>query len=89
MAFNQFVLGSNPNILKMGLLLSYIILACPFSRIIKLKNFIIDTFCNIAYFVDSSGLLEIIPEFLLIVFILYSLITVFNDVEKSMFQFYR
>lgn len=48
------------------------------------NNFYIDN-----YFINSSWYFEFLPEIILIFFILYNLISIFNDLNKTFFQFYR
>jgi hypothetical protein len=46
-------------------------------------------FYNQDYLITKSWFFELLPELLLTVFILYCLVTVFNDSQKSIFQYYR
>jgi hypothetical protein len=42
-----------------------------------------------SYFIELNWVLELLPELLLVLYILYSLVSIFNDLEQSMFQYYR
>jgi NADH-quinone oxidoreductase subunit N len=60
-----------------------------FFKNINLENFFLHNFYAEIYFIEYNWYFEFLPEIFLIFFILYNLITIFNDVNKTFFQYYR
>lgn len=60
-----------------------------FFKNINLENFFLHNFYAEIYFIEYNWYFEFLPEIFLVLFILYNLITIFNDVNKTFFQYYR
>lgn len=55
----------------------------------EMKDIVKNNFYCENYYIESNIIYDILPEILLGIFILYSLITIFNDSKQSIFQYYR
>jgi hypothetical protein len=53
-----------------------------------LQDYFKKNFYSIDYF-STNLFLDFIPEILLVFFLLYGIVALFNDVENTVFQYYR
>jgi hypothetical protein len=56
---------------------------------INLEKIFFTNFYIKNYFFELNWIIEFLPELILITFILYSLVSIFNDEKKIILQFYR
>ena len=60
-----------------------------FFKNINLEKIFLNNFYVENYFIQSNWYFEFLPEIILSFFILYSLVTIFNDLDKTFYQYYR